>query len=195
MRTLPVTVVAVGLALGPRVAAAQWGISAEIGIARFRGTSRDSAGTTVGPYDPTTFSLRLDHGGGRVRIALDVLHANPGLAGEQGDVTLVQHGLVSLWELAPIIAVRVARFGTGVQARVEAGPVFDLWDFDGEARNRLAGRGALALEWPLARSLTGSLRVSGAWSRSMVNRGDVPSGVERVATRRFGVAIGLRYGL
>src|SRR5438876_5023317 len=42
--------------------AAQWSVSAELGVARFGGTSRDSAGATVGPYRPTTFDLRLERG-------------------------------------------------------------------------------------------------------------------------------------
>lgn len=195
MQMLPVTLLSMGLALWPHFATAQWGVSAGIGVAHFRGTSRDSAGSTVGPYRPTTFALRLDRGQGSVRFALDLLYAEPGLSGEQGDLTVVQYGLISLWEIAPTIAVRVVRFGAGVEARVEAGPAFDLWSFDQEQRNRIGARGSVALEWPLARSLTGALRVGGVWSGSMVDAGDVPAGVERVTTRRFDVAIGLRYRL
>ena len=195
MRMLPATLLSIGLALWPHVGAAQWGLSAEVGIAHFGGTSRDSAGTTVGPYRPTTFALRLDRGDGEVRVALDVLYAQPGLAGEQGDFTIVQYGAVSLWEIVPSLAVRLARFGAGVEARVEAGPAVDLWTLDGESRNRIGARGAVALQWPLARSLTGSLRVGGVWSESVVDPGGVPAGVERVTTRRFDVAIGLRYKL
>ena len=161
MRSASVILLALGFALGPGGAAAQWGVSAEIGVARFGGTSRDSAGTTVGPYRPTTFGVRLDRGNGLVRVALNVLYAEPGLAGERGDVAFVQYGAVSLWEIAPEIAVRLVRFGAGVETRIEAGPAFDLWDFDGEARRRIGARGGVALEWPLARSLTGSLRVAG----------------------------------
>jgi hypothetical protein len=195
MRDSLVTLVVLALALGPRNSAAQWGVSAEIGAAWFTGTSRDSTGATVGPYRPTTFAVRLDRGAGPVRLALGVLYAEPGLAGEQGNLTFVQHGVVSLVELSPEVALRLARFGAGVEARVEAGPVFDLWDLDGEGRNRVGARGGVALEWPLARALTGSLRVAGAWTGSMTDAGDVPAGVERASTRRVGVAIGLRYRL
>ena len=183
------------LTLGPRVAAGQWGISAEIGVARFGGTSRDSSGATVGPYRPTTFALRLDRPLGRTRVAVDILYAKTGLAGEGQGVALVQYGVGSLWEIAPEVSLGVARFGAGVEARVEAGPAFDLWDFDGEQRNRVGGRAAAVVEWPLARALTGSLRVSGVLSASVFDAADAPSGVERRATRRFGVALGLRYQL
>ncbi len=197
MRSLPVTLLALGLALGalPCVAAAQWGVSAEIGVAQFSGTSRDSGGATVGPYRPTTFAVRFDRGDGPVRVALDVLYAEPGLAGEQGDVAFVQYGVVSLWEIAPQVALRLARFGAGVEARIEAGPAFDLWNFDGDQRNRVGGRAAAVVQWPLARALMGSFRVTGVWSGSVFDPGDTPSGVERRATRRFGVALGLRYQL
>jgi hypothetical protein len=195
MRPLPVTLLVMGLAAGPHMGAAQWGLSADVGVASFGGTSRDSTGTTVGPYRPTTFAVRVDRGEGPVRIAVHVLYAEPGLAGKQSDLTFVQSGVMSLWEIVPLVAVRVVRFGTGVEGRFEAGPALDLWDFDGEQRNRVGARGGVALQWPLARSLTGSLRVGGVWSESVVDAGDVPAGVERVTTRRFDVAIGLRYKL
>ena len=195
MRTLVASLVMLGLAVEPRTAAAQWGVSAEIGAAWFRGTSRDSSGATVGPYRPTTFGVRLDRDLGAVRVALDVLYAAPGLAGENGDLAFVQDGVLSLWEIVPEIGIRLGRFGVGVEARVEAGPALDLWEFNGEQRHRLGARGGLALEWPLARSLSGALRVSGAWSGSMVDPDDVPAGVERVSTRRLGVGLALRYRL
>ncbi len=196
MRTLSGTLVVVALAATPwRPLPAQWGISAELGVARFGGTSRDSSGATVGPYRPTTFGLRLDRTLGRARVAVDILYAKTGLAGEERGVAVVQYGTGSLWEIAPAVSLRVARFGTGVEARVEAGPAIDLWNFDGERRNRVGGRAAAIAEWPLARALTGSLRVSGTLSGSVFDQADTPAGVERRATRRFGVAIGLRYQL
>ncbi len=195
MRTLVASVVMLGLVVEPRAVAAQWGVSAEIGAAWFSGTSRDSSGATVGPYRPTTFGVRLDRDLGAVRVALDVLYAAPALAGENGDVAFVQDGVLSLWEIVPEIGLRLGRFGAGVEARVEAGPAVDLWEFNGERRHRVGARADLALDWPLARSLSGALRLTGAWSGSMVDPEDVPAGVERVSTRRVGVGLGLRYRL
>jgi len=107
----------------------------------------------------------------------------------------VQYDVASLWEIAPHASFRLARFGAGVEARVEAGPAIDLWNLDGERRHRVGGRAAAVMEWPLTGALTGSLRVSGVLSRSVFDAADTPSGVERRATRRFGVAVGLRYRL
>jgi len=183
------------LMLGQLPAAAQWGVSVELGVARFGGTSRDSAGATVGPYRPTTFGLRLDRTLGRARVAVDVLYAKTGLAADGQGVAVVQYGIGSLWEIAPEMSLRVARFGLGVEVRVAAGPAIDFWTFDGERRNRVGGRAAAVVEWPLASALTGSLRVNGVLSGSVFDAADTPSGVERRATRRFGIAVGLRYQL
>ena len=184
----------VGLA-APGAVSAQWGIAAEIGVARFGGSSRDTSGTTVGPYRPTTFELRLDRGLGPARVALAVLRARTGIAGEQQGVAVVQYDIASLWEIAPQVSFRLARFGVGVDVRLEAGPAVQLWDVAGVSRTRVAARAAAALEWPLARALSGSLRVSGLVSGSVFDAGETPPDVERRATRRFGVAVGLRYGL
>ena len=196
MRTLAGTLVVVALAAAPWCPLpAQWGISAEVGVARFGGSSRDTSGISVGPYRPTTFELRVDRQLEATRVAIAVLYANTGIAGEREGVAVVQYDVASLWEIAPHASFRLARFGAGVEARVEAGPAVDLWNFDGERRNRVGGRAAAVVEWPLARALTGSLRVSGVLSGSVFDAADTPSGVERRATRRFGVAVGLRYQL
>ena len=195
MRRLPETLTLLALTLGALPAAAQWGVSLELGVARFGGTSRDSSGATVGPYRSTTFGLRLDRAVGVARVALGVVYAKTGLAAEGQGVAVVQYDLGSLWEIAPELSLRVARFGTGIEVRLDAGPTIDVWNFDGERRNRVGGRAAAALEWPLARTLTGSLRVSGTLSGSAFDEADTPGGVERRATRRVGVAVGLRYEL
>src|SRR5438034_6041746 len=195
MRPLPVTLLTFGLAAGPHMGAAQWSLSADVGVAYFGGTSRDSSGATVGPYRPTTFAVRVDHGDGPVRFGLHVLYAEPGLAGKQGDLAFVQSGVLSLWEIVPQVAVRVVRFGTGVEGRIEAGPAFYLWEFDNEQRNRVAARGPVALQWPLARSLTGSLRVGGVCGESVSDAGGVAACFDRVTARRFDVGVGLRNAL
>ena len=195
MRTLAATCIAVGLAVAPRPSSAQWGIAAEIGVARFAGSSRDSSGVTVGPYRPTTFELRVDTRLGPPRVAIVVLYAKTGIAGQQPGLAVVQYDIASLWEVSPQVSFLLARFGVGVDVRLEAGPALQLWNLDGESRTRLGGRAATVVEWPLARDLTGSLRVSGVSSESVFDAADTPSGVERRATRRFGVAVGLRYQL
>src|SRR3989442_12942556 len=90
---LPAILASFSLTLGAPGVAAQWSVSAELGVARFGGTSRDSAGATVGPYRPTTFELRLERGAGRARVAVVGLHANTGLVAEGPGVAGVQNGM------------------------------------------------------------------------------------------------------
>lgn len=196
MRRLTKTVVLLALftARAPALSA-QWGVSAEIGVARFGGTSLDSSGAAVGPYRPTTFALRLDWESGVVRVAVATLYARTGLAAERGGVAVVDYAGASLFEVGPEVSLRLARFGAGVVARVEAGPALDFWDLDGDRRTRLGARAALGLEWPLNTRFTGSLRAAGVLSGSMVNHDEVPDGVQRRATRRGGVSVGLRFRL
>lgn len=193
MWRLAVTLILLALTQGAAPVAAQWSLSAEIGVAGFSGTSRDSTGASVGPFRPTTFAIQVDRETGPARLGLMVLYAAPGLAGRQGNELIVQYGVISLWEIAPTLSVRLARFGAGGAAWVEAGPAVDLWQFDNEHRHRVGARAGVAFEWPLARSLSGSLRAGGVVSGSMVDASDVPADVDRVATRRLGIAVGVRY--
>ncbi|HKW40557.1 MAG TPA: hypothetical protein VJN39_04845 [Gemmatimonadales bacterium] len=195
MRTLSTLSLLFVVASVPLAGAAQWGVTAEIGVARFGGTSRDSSGTQVGPYRPTTFELRLDRALGPTRVAIAAQYARTGIAGEGGGLAFVQYDIASFWEIAPQISWRLARFGAGVDVRLEGGPAFTLWDINGESRNRVGGRAAAAFEWPLAGGLRGSLRMGGVLSPSIFDAADTPAGVERRATRRFSVALGLRYEL
>src|SRR5256885_9739775 len=158
MRMLTLAGLIAGLAglAATGAASAQWGIAAEIGVTRFGGSSRDSSGTVVGPYRPTTFELRLDRALGAVRGALCVLYAKTPFAGEQPGLAVVQSDFASVWEIAPQLSFRVARFGVGVDVRLEAGPAVQRWSLDGDRRTRLAGRTAAALGRPPGPALTRS---------------------------------------
>src|SRR5256885_11356738 len=155
MRTLAAVCLVAGWVV-PGTISAQWGIAAEIGIARFGGSSRDTSGTTVGPYRPTTVELRLDRGLGSARVALALLYAKTGIAGEQPGLAVVQYDLASLWEVAPQVSFRLARFGAGVDVRLEAGPPVQLWAGDGDSPTRVAPPTAAAPETPPPRTPTGS---------------------------------------
>ena len=193
MRGLPVTLLLLGLVPLCRTAAAQWGLAAEIGVARFGGSARDTSGTVVGPYRPTTVGLRVESGAGGVALALTVMYAKTGVAGERDGFAVVQYDAASLWDVAPQVSLRLARFGAGVEARLEGGPAVDVWTVDGESRTRFAAHAGAALQWPLARALTGSLRLTGSLSQSVFDEAEMPAGTERRSTRRLGIALGVRY--
>src|SRR5256884_1026689 len=187
MRTLVAACLVAGFVVPDKVSA-QWGIAAEIGVARFRGSSRDTSGTTVGPYRPTTVELRLDRGLGAARVALALLYAKTGIAGEQPGLAVVQYDLASLWEVAPQVSFRLARFGAGVDVRLEAGPAVPLWTVDGDSRTRVAAQTAAAPGWPPARALTRSPRVSGVLGGSLFNADEPPPAIPARAARRRPVA-------
>jgi hypothetical protein len=195
MRTLIRLLAVVALAVPAGVCAAQWGLSAEVGVARFGGTARDSSGASLGPYRPTTLGVRVDRARGAVRVGVGLMYARTGLAGEQNQTAVVFYDRASLVEAAPEISLEIARFGAGVVTRVEAGPTLSVWDVDGVSRTRVGARGAVAFEWPLTGRCTGSVRATGVLSGSVMNRDETPAGVERRVTRRGGVSIGLRYRL
>jgi len=178
MRRLIGLLGSVALAATARAGAAQWGLSVDVGAARFAGTARDSSGASLGPYRPTTFSVRVDRELGPIRVGVGLMYDR-----------------ASLVEVAPAIAIRVACFGAGVVTRVEAGPALDLWDVDDVTRTRVGARGGLGLEWPLGGRFTGSFHATGVLSGSVMNRDEAPAGVERRATRRGSVSIGLGYRL
>jgi hypothetical protein len=180
------------LALGvPRPAPAQWRLALEVGVARFGGTARDTTGATVRPYRPTNWALRLDRGIERIRLGLDVLYAKTGIAAERDGIAFVEYDAAWLVEVAPYFTTRVVALGEGVEVRLEFAPAFDIWGLSGEHHTRWAGRGAVALEWPLGRRFSGALRVVGALSSSIFDPEEFPEDVERQSTRRFGVALSL----
>ena len=197
MRALTPTFVLLGFtaASSPRLAA-QWGVSTEIGVARFGGTARDTSGAVVGPYRPTTFAVRIDRQFGTLRGGIGVLYAQPGLAGQQGKVAVVVYDGTSLVEVGAEVSIRFARFATGVVARVEGGPALDVWDVDGATtRTRVGAHAGLTLECPLSGRFTGTVRARGVLTASMMNADEQTPDIERHATRQFGVSLGLRYRL
>src|SRR5256885_10576271 len=150
MRTLNGLLAAVALAVPGQAGAAQWGLSAEAGVARFGGTSRDSSGATLGPYRPTTFGVRVDRELGTVRVGMELMYARTGLAGEQDQTAVVFYDRASAVAAAPAISITVAPFGPGVLTPVAGGPSLDILDVDGASRTRIGARGAVALERPLS---------------------------------------------
>jgi hypothetical protein len=196
MRSLIASLSTLALTLAPcEVSVAQWGLSTEIGVARFGGTGRDTSGIAVGPYRPTTFGLRVDREAGPVRVAVVALYAQTGIAGVKDNLAVVDYNAASLLEVAPEVSLRLARLGAGAVARLEGGPAVDVWEVDGETRTRVGARAALALECPLGGRFVGSVRATGVLSGSIIDPDETANGVERHATRRGGVSIGLRLRL
>jgi hypothetical protein len=89
----------------------------------------------------------------------------------------------------------VAGIGSSGAVKLELGPSLHLWRSDSETRSRAGAIGAAAYEWPVTRRFSGAIRVEGILSKSWFDPGDLPSELERRATWRYGVGLGLRYRL
>lgn len=179
-------------------AAAQFGVSAEVGLGFMGGTDRDTSSADVGslrPYRPTQLTIRPEWQFDRVRVGLGLTYATPHMALE-GTYTFVSSDSQSatLLEMAPEVAYRLLRTGTGVSVLLHGGPVVDLWTVFGEATSEVGGQIALSLEVPLASRVHMVVRGSGIMTSSIFDRNDLPPEVEVQAMRRGTIALGVRYG-
>ena len=75
------------------------------------------------------------------------------------------------------------------------GPSLHLWKGDDEFRQRAGAIVAAVYEWPVATRLSGAIRIEAMIAKSWFDAGDLPAELERRATWRYGVGVGLRYRL
>jgi len=179
-------------------AAAQFGVSAELGLGFMGGTSQDTSNADVGslrPYRPTQLTLRPGWRFGRFTVDLGLTYATPPIAVE-GSYTFVFNdtGRTMLIEAAPEVGYRLFVTGTGVSFNLHAGPVVDLWTILGENRTVAGGQVAASVQVPLASRIQLVVRGSGVVTKSALEKSDLPSQVAVQAMRRGTVALGVRYG-
>ena len=183
----------------PARAAAQWCVTAEVGLARFGGTSLDTAAadpTSLRPSRPTLVALRLGRDLGAIGFALAVARAPTGLLETGPDLAIVVPDVMTLYEVAPEVAVRVARSSAGATWRLHAGPVLDHWTVkqDGD-RTRWGVHVGSSLGFPLVSRLGVSVRAGATLTPSVFDAAELPDGFERRAMWRTGIALGVRYSL
>jgi hypothetical protein len=179
-------------------ASAQWNVGFEISTTHYRGSSRvttDTGGpTTIRPANATTFGIRLDRAIGRTRVGLVASYAHVGLTAAAPGLTLTDNTVGRLYEAQLLMNFQVVGLGSSGAVKLELGPSLHLWKAD-EIRSRLGAVTAAAYEWPVARRLSGAIRLEGILSTSWFDPGDLPPELERRATWRYGVGLGLRYRL
>jgi len=179
-------------------AAAQWHVGLELGTVEFRGATRDSTsspGATLRPDHATTYAIRLGRTLGSWSAALRASVGTPGVAGVAPKVTFTDRTTGRLIEIVPLAGLQVAALGAEGVVRVEAGPAVDLWDLDGDIRSRLTGLAAVAYEWRVTERVMGAVRVESTLGSSIFDAVELPSQLERRPTWRYGMSVGLRYGL
>jgi hypothetical protein len=183
--------------------AGQWRIGVELGAARFWGASLDTGGnqTSIRPYRPTTFGIRLERQAGRYTVGLQVHYARASLALEGPEAVVAVEGAFKILSLSPELAVRIATLGGGNQLRVRAGPLIERWDLiDMDARTRVGAQGSVSLDVPLGGRFGGVVLAGAAVTPSPYKDGELDLGgtaptydLRTLWRRSF--AVGLRYQL
>jgi len=110
-------------------------------------------------------------------------------------LTLTDNSAGQLFEGQLLVNFQVGGIGSSGAVKLELGPSLHLWKSEDETRSRAGAVAAAAYEWPVARRLSGAIRIEGILSKSWFDAGDLPSELERRVTWRYGVGLGLRYRL
>jgi hypothetical protein len=181
-------------------AAAQWLLTVRHGSATATGYSRDQVGTEGLSFLPnrpasTGLSLARDLGHNRLGIEFRRTAADLALRGE--GTTIVTRGALHAWGLALEGSRRLAGQPGQTTLHAAMGLLVERWDFsvgESDARWRAAGRGALQVEIPISRRLSGVLRGDVVVGPSLFKAAELPEGyVRRMAVRR-GVELGMGWG-
>lgn len=195
MRTLLICIGGLVLGAPLRAQVRRWNVTLEVGELRFRGTSADTSSDAAGafrPYRPSTLGLRVEQGGGTVRLGLGLVYgAGPAaLIGPDVSVAAVQNPL-TLLELAPTLSLRLSRIGSGA-LWLGGGPVIDHWAWAvAPSRWRAGAEVAARVEAPLGRATALTVRMGAARTASMLEDADLPPTFERRASWRSSIALGL----
>jgi hypothetical protein len=180
--------------------AAQWSVSADVGMLRFWGTAID----TVTPSDPsrarpspsTGYAVRVRRRFGRVGVGIGVLYSKGGVGVEKATIAVEQKGVFKFYEVAPEISFLVATPGPDGAFRLYVGPMLGRWSLEGgTGAKRVGGRGAVALEWSLGGRWVGTLQGEAAVSAGVIQGEDLPAEFAPRATWRRGVSAGVRVRL
>jgi len=197
MRVGAASLAFVAVIAGP--AAAQWNVGLEVSTTHYRGSSQaasDSSGPArLRPANATTLGIRVDRAIGRTRLGLQISHAKVGITAAAPDLTLTDNSSGAVYEGQLLLNFQVVGIGSSGAIRMELGPSLHLWKAPDDSRTRLGGVAAAAYEWPVARRLSGAIRLEGIVSESWFDPGDLPPELERQVTWRYGVGLGLRYRL
>lgn len=182
-----------------RPAAAQWHLTAEVASSRYSGSSRGIAAAEEGrsfrPHRPTMVAFRLDRDWDKVGVGIALGYAAPGLALEGDEGAIVINDVMTVFDVAPEVSVRLFSFGSNGEVRTHAGPLVELWQLGSSSHPRAGVHLAISYEFPLAGRFGGSVRGAGALIASPFGQGNLPDGYEPRASWRRGVSLGLRYRL
>lgn len=178
--------------VGATPAVAQWRIG--LGMAResahgfARGTGSEEDQSFI-PHQRFTWTARVESPGDRIRGALDLRYAEPDIALTGPDLTVIVHeNLTTVVGVRPSAVIQLARPASHVTIRGEAGPLLELWSFEGQdARWRLSAELGLSLMVGLGGRMSGVLTGSGSVMPSSPFEKELPEDYERRAGWRWGI--------
>jgi hypothetical protein len=189
---------AVSLAGASREAPAQWVLAAEIGAARFWGASAETGGSgrSFRPYRPTIVGLGLEREARQLGWGVRLKYAGASLALEGNDAVSAVKGALNLYEVAPELSVRLKRLSSGLQFRLCAGPLVDIWELGSETSHvRVGAQAGIRLHVPLGGRVSAGVGANLGVTPSPFNDGDLVAGYEPRILWRRGVTGSLRYRL
>ncbi|MEO8294547.1 MAG: hypothetical protein ABI613_03450 [Gemmatimonadota bacterium] len=190
-------VLAISFSSQPLLAQDSWGITPEIGSARFSGNARSISDETLSghPDGASTWGIRFDRSSRRLRLSVGVLYASTGVVFEDDQVIAGIKNALTLLEVTPELSATIFHVGGG-QLRLHGGMAIDRWSPDGDnRRTALGGLGALSLEAPLTPRLNLAVRWEAVITGSVFDENDLPSTFERAQGVRQRFGIGARVGI
>ncbi len=190
-------VLALSLSSQSLLAQVSWGITPEVGSARFSGNARSISDDALSghPAGASTWGIRFDRSGRRLRLSVGVLYASTGVVFEDDQVIAGIKNALTLLEVTPELSAAIFHVGGG-QLRLHGGMAIDRWSPDGDTRRTaLGGLGALSLEAPLSPRLSVAVRWEAVITGSVFDENDLPSDFERAQGVRQRFGIGARIGI
>ena len=177
-------------------ATAQWRLTLLHGTASVTGHSRDESTPdhlAFLPDRPHSDALAVSREFGGNRLALELRRTGADLALRGPGTTIVTRGALHAWGAAVGVARRLA--GTSGRPTLRGGlsALLERWTFDlgdGAARWRVAGRGTLEVDLPIAGRWDGVLRGELTASPSVFTAEELPEGYVRKLGWSRGIEIG-----
>ena len=174
-------------------AAAQWSFGPEVGIQSFSPSARDTvAGADLGPARATMLGLWFARTGARMDIELRLRYGRSGLAATNGDITVIQERVFTMYDISSTASWRLVRLGDATTLRVAAGPALSIWKAKGgERRTRVGATAGLQLRVALSARYHFSVRAEAGVHPSVFDQSDLIADTERRTAWRRSAAFAL----
>ena len=175
----------------------RWTIGVAVGRGEVGGTSRDSSDSRgFRPHDLGTVSLTATLKVGALTVGLIGAYGKADFGLEGSDLLLVDKTTsFTVYEIAPVVGVRLTRLGHDGELGLVGGPVIDFWSLTNQPnRTRVGARIGLALPVWFGTHLGGVVRLDGVVTPSVFEDGELPSEFIRTATWRVQLSLGVLAG-